>query len=662
MQDLVDVRPQRRHLSRAASWQRGALLSLARADALALVLTLAVALVQGLLYLTLVPPWQHYDEPTHFEYTWLIANHTPLPEVGDEVQTMRRELAGQMYAANFYDGLPQPMLLSDASEIWLGITELRHPPAYYTLVSLPLRAAGWLDLNSQLYLARSVSLLLFLLTAAAACGLARELTRSGSVVRWAAPLVLVLIPPFADLMTAVNNDVGVILLFTLFLWAAVRMIRRGLTLKRALTVVALAVLAALTKNTGAVAVALAPMALFAAFWAHRQWRARWLGGGVALGIAAACVTTLGWGDAAFWYRWSFGGTQPEDSRVQLAGAPVGSHALQLTEVPGHGGHGLLAPILPRDTAELAGKQVTVGAWIWASSPAQASGPGPLYSLSDTTTFTVMQQHHDVSTTPRFVIQHFTVPADVSVLHVLAQIVPDPTRTEPVTMYVDGVVLAEGSFSGTPTCATTACERGTWDNQPFVNHVRNGSAEASWPHIRSWLEAPLYNYIHRSPSQTVAALFDTERIGGFTLFTTLPVMLKSTFGTFGWSQVRLGGAFWVPLAGGILGLALLGMVWWAVRHWRTTDKRLHVALLFLAGTMALVWGNVVARPLPLLDAWVVYPIARYGFPSLAATALLLTAGWLAYWPRRWRWAGASVLIAGLVLLNVAALVTIRQFFG
>jgi len=32
---------------------------------------LVLALANGLLYLVLVPPWQHYDEPTHFEYAWL---------------------------------------------------------------------------------------------------------------------------------------------------------------------------------------------------------------------------------------------------------------------------------------------------------------------------------------------------------------------------------------------------------------------------------------------------------------------------------------------------------------------------------------------------------------------------------------------------------------
>src|SRR3712207_3902621 len=74
---------------------------------------LCLALVQGLIYLTLLPPWQHYDEPTHFEYAWLIANHTFLPKPGDEDQTMRREVAASMLEHRFYWNLPQPNLLTD---------------------------------------------------------------------------------------------------------------------------------------------------------------------------------------------------------------------------------------------------------------------------------------------------------------------------------------------------------------------------------------------------------------------------------------------------------------------------------------------------------------------------------------------------------------------
>jgi hypothetical protein len=44
-----------------------------RAETAILGAILAIGLVHALLYVYLVPPWQHYDEPNHFEIVWLTA-------------------------------------------------------------------------------------------------------------------------------------------------------------------------------------------------------------------------------------------------------------------------------------------------------------------------------------------------------------------------------------------------------------------------------------------------------------------------------------------------------------------------------------------------------------------------------------------------------------
>jgi apolipoprotein N-acyltransferase len=41
------------------------------------------------------------------------------------------------------------------------------------------------------------------------------------------PLSLTLVPGFVDIMTAVNDDVGATVFFSLFLWAGIRLIVRG---------------------------------------------------------------------------------------------------------------------------------------------------------------------------------------------------------------------------------------------------------------------------------------------------------------------------------------------------------------------------------------------------------------------------------------------------
>ncbi|MGH2541649.1 MAG: hypothetical protein ACRDIB_02550, partial [Ardenticatenaceae bacterium] len=83
----------------------------------ALVLVLCVALVQGLLYLRLLPPWQHYDEPTHFEYTWLYAKLGRQPGPQDVDPVMRREVAASMMAHDFYWNLSKPNLLDTKAPI-----------------------------------------------------------------------------------------------------------------------------------------------------------------------------------------------------------------------------------------------------------------------------------------------------------------------------------------------------------------------------------------------------------------------------------------------------------------------------------------------------------------------------------------------------------------
>src|SRR6266511_695436 len=103
-------------------------------------LILAVGLLHGLLYIFLVPPWQHYDEPANFEYAWLLANRSGLPKLGDYDQTMRRAVAISMIKHNFFRDLNfLPDLKSQNEPIWIGISQVDDFPFYYKLVSLPLR-------------------------------------------------------------------------------------------------------------------------------------------------------------------------------------------------------------------------------------------------------------------------------------------------------------------------------------------------------------------------------------------------------------------------------------------------------------------------------------------------------------------------------------------
>ncbi|MCK4899970.1 MAG: hypothetical protein KAS38_14415, partial [Anaerolineales bacterium] len=66
-------------------------------------IVLMVGLIHGLIYIFIMPPWQHYDEPNHFEYAWLIANRETLPNTGDYDQSMHKSVAASMIEHNFFD-------------------------------------------------------------------------------------------------------------------------------------------------------------------------------------------------------------------------------------------------------------------------------------------------------------------------------------------------------------------------------------------------------------------------------------------------------------------------------------------------------------------------------------------------------------------------------
>ena len=76
-----------------------------------------------------------------------------------------------------------------------------------------------------------VSLMLYMVTILCAWGLVREVAGDKSSLVWIVPICLALEPSFNSSMTSINDDVGAIAFFTLFLWGAVYLIQRGFSLK-----------------------------------------------------------------------------------------------------------------------------------------------------------------------------------------------------------------------------------------------------------------------------------------------------------------------------------------------------------------------------------------------------------------------------------------------
>lgn len=623
-------------------------------------LVLLITLCQGALYLCLLPPWQHYDEPTHFEYAWLIANRPGLPQPGDADQPLRRELAASMLEHRFYWNLAQPTLLTDDRAIDIGITELGHPPGYYLLVSLPLRLVRHLDLASQLYVARAVSLALFVLAVAAAAGIMRELTPAGHDLRWAVPLCIALIPPVADLMTAVNNDVGAVAVFSLFLWGAVRSIRRGLSWWHVAWLLCTALLAVATKNTAALALPLAPLAALVAFWSRYGWRWRWLIGAVAVVTLLALPLLFAWGDAAYWYRGNPSIAQAGPARSATRLPTLGRHALAI-EVPPGAQQYAISPLDGAPVPQLAGGPVTIGAWVWADRPALAGALG-LAHKTPANPWAQLQSHALVAgPTPAFIAFTVDVPAQSYYLQYQISAAAPAGTDGPAHLFVDAAVVVAGAFplDQAPRFDDAGAQHGVWAGRQFTNLLRNPSAEQGWPHLRATVDRLMTTYIHRSPAQSIAALLDVPRIAPLFMGVLLLPATDSIVQSFAWGNVRLRQPIWLYLARGLALLALAGGLRWLLA--RRSGAGLRPAVLFLLLVGLLIWANTIMRPLPLLGEMYIVPAARYTFPAIAVTALALVGGWRALWAEHLRTIVTFGLIGGLIILNGVAMQTIGQFY-
>jgi hypothetical protein len=613
-------------------------------------LILGLALVHGLLYLIMVPPWQHYDEPGHFEYSWLIANRGKLPKQGDYDQEMRREVAASMLEHDFFrDSSYHFNLLASDEPVWIAIPQLEHPPFYYMLTALPLRIFRHADITFQLYVARSVSLILYLLSIWIAGRLVGNLVTSGSPLRWAVPGMMALLPAYTDLMTAVNNDVGATVVFSLFLWGAVRLIRHGISVPRLAWVLGTAVLGVWTKNTAVVALLLAPLAL--ALARVRGRRSLWVWGGVAVAGMTLIFVAFSWGDAASWYRVT---DQESPTRQSVKAAPLGQYVLAIEMTAEEPSRQIMQPLLQRDVEALREQTVTLGAWMWASQPMLVRSP-MLYDGRQYTWEAV-----EVGTIPTFRAITTKVAADVERIEVVLQPLLDDSQKEAIIVHYDGVVLVEGEWplDRPPAFDDPEGREGSWERLPFVNQVRNSSAERAWPRARPWVDKSLRKYVRLSPTQFMVSLLDWQFMAQVYPL-ALQHLLYTFWARFGWSQVKMS-EFWFWACSGWTAWAMVGTVnatWNRLKSWLREKRWQELNLfLFIFASLALVWLVAILR----VDIHYLSP-ARYTYPAISIFILAFVEGFRTITTRIHPRLFPATLLLCLTVLDGAALLTQMTFY-
>jgi hypothetical protein len=587
---------------------------------LALGLVLFITFLNGLIFLFLVPPWQHYDEPSNFEYAWLIANRPGWPQLGDYDATMRRQVAASMIEYGFFSKGSEPDLETMEDPVWIGTSQIEDKPFTYWVTSLPLRLFRSASITNQLYLGRFVSLIFYLLTIVAAWGIMREITPRGSSLRWLFPTLLAIMPNLSNIMTSLNSDAGAVALFSLFLWGSIRLIQRGFSALGFAFVAGLAALCLFTKITVYLAVPLLVLVLL--FTLLRDERRKWswilLGSSVLIGS----VFVFTFGDAAYWYRSI---NQSGATRALSQQSVLGNYVIELIPnanvyPPWH--KPLFQPLLIPDLVSLRGKPVTLGAWIWATDP---DGSAEI-TFSDG--INVVSKKFQLSTEPTY----FILTASVAENSIRAWVLLDSSSSEDradIKVYFDGVVLTEGNMPAdeAPVFTDDFAYLGIWGGKQFTNLVRNGSGEFRTLHLRPWFDRLWSRFMpnYSGPSFNLHYLLDYKaihwhyRMTAYRLFTTF-------WGQFGWGNVplRLGPRPYF-LLGVFTGLAGIGAGIKVLRDW----KKLPWESLFLLGiSFFVIWVMAVLRGTSHLSVtWLYLPVARYAFPAIIPTMLFITVGLL-----------------------------------
>jgi hypothetical protein len=624
-----------------------------RAERARFPLVMLFALGQGLLFMVLMPPWQHYDEPAHFEYARTLVDRPPAPDY-----LLQREITASMIEHGFYaPEIPQPPLLSDDGSLVLsgGGSAAGHQPWYYLVVGALLHAAGFLDVTSQLYLARAVSLALLLVSVAAASAVAAELRPPGHWLRWLLPLTVASLVPFVDLMTAMNNDVPTAAFTSLFALGAVRMVRHGITPVNVLLVLGTALVAALVKSTGITALALTPLVFVIALWRRRAWSWRWLVAVslVAASLVAAAVVRLD--DANHWYRWSWP-TQPEATRATVANTPHGDHALLLAVRPDAYLHRLTAPLLLPELEAVRGRRATIGGWLWATRPTTVT-LGLLYHRGGGGI--EIAQEFGLTTEPRFIAWSPEVPGDAWRMQYMLAVNQIPA--EPVEISLDGALLVAGRFPAEkPPTLDVRAAAGTWDGRAFTNLLRNPSAEERGPRVQPALDQLLSRYARRPLSPWLMSIADLQLSGRATILNVLPTLVEDFFGRVGWGWRPLVGPGWQFVFRALVLAALFGCVRWLWLRRNSAGEGPVLAVLAALGLGT--WGLALLRIHPLVESGVPLTSVRYVFPAIIPTALFLCAGLVALWPRRLRSYAVALVFAGLLLLEAILVSRIWGYYA
>ncbi|HMQ55412.1 MAG TPA: hypothetical protein PKD98_25240, partial [Anaerolineae bacterium] len=199
-----------------------------------LYLLLALALVRGVMYATLVPPWQAPDEPAQFERAKAALDAEEWQATSVNGPAWYNDLIESLFIFSAWDFIdverptaPGGLLnqyIVPYNEAYQGQYSGRFP---YMLIGWPLMVAADQPLLTQLYLLRLNTVLMNVGIIFFAYLITQTIFPGHPFLTWGVPLLILFNPQHTHLLATVNNGNLAELLATATLYFLVRGLRQG---------------------------------------------------------------------------------------------------------------------------------------------------------------------------------------------------------------------------------------------------------------------------------------------------------------------------------------------------------------------------------------------------------------------------------------------------
>ena len=590
-----------------------------------------------LAFALLAPPWRHYDEPTSLEYALLLRDFGRLPAYDEQIPALRSALARSMVISPLFAQFQQA-IDPDAPDVILGFNQRVHPPTYYALIALATLPARGLPIELQLQVARltsvAISAICFYMVVRATRLLLDDVRVQIFVLA-----VLACLPPFADIMSAMNSDVLANTVAIAVTWAAAALVQQPRSRRLQMTLFATAVM------TFAVKRALAAPALLILGWLvvivfRISWQRVMLGLTIFTVIVVFTLATLP-------RRLADWEPVPPSAQVVVRDAArsfAGEAAFVLARPADSPGPMAIQEIDPALRSQAAGHIITISAQV-RSDQAQAIVLTPAIQVD--------QQVIADS----IIIGNRWTPVSISAY------VPPHTRYLAVRLYGPfalGIVFFDDLALVIDSAPSGPAADGLLDTDLLAvtdahNLLRNPGAERTLPDLAALAPAPLRDLLEHP---TVAHVLSTAFFPGW-MAAAYPRQISELFqgfwGIFSWGELRvpLG---WLLSISLVVGAGMIGALRLSVRialgGMATPLANAGSWWLCLSLTV-IVWVVATLRvhlqPVPGVLIW---SFGRYTYAAALPALIVLGAGLHTLLPPSLRLQG---LVAFAVFLAIFALV-------